>query len=260
MAIRPQAEIDEETNQSAFDEALNERAEEESVEESGRGLSLPEIEDTDFEIVEGEPEPEPTIELDTESNTLGRLVDLLENRQAPVPVVEAPKRAVAVPVDREALRKKFNEQLHETDDPFALVEESANALIGGQTAALSLEVQKLKKEVLKNDPINKMVLDKWGTEVETVIAGLQASQQNHPDAYSYAIRQVRDTHFDEILESQVTERVSAKTRPGKTATLGATPTTTKRKTKKVYASQRDKNEAKRYGLSLENYLVSQGKI
>jgi hypothetical protein len=263
--IRPQAEIDEETQQSAFSEAVAQKNDEDDITPQYKEeLSKPEEYD-DIEVIEGEPDPEvepDTGKSDSESNVLGRLVDLLEDRKAPVAVPEIRKRAVLPVVDREEVRKKFNDKLHETDDPFALVEESAQALMGGTLAQQSLEIQKLKKEALKSDPINKMVFDNWDGEVESAIADLPANQQIHPDAYEYAIKQVRDKHFMEILESKVDERISAKTRPGKTATLGATTPGggTKRKTKKVYASPRDKSEAKRYGLSLENYLMSQGKI
>jgi len=260
VAIRPQAEIDAETRQDTFDSAVAQKEDEAPIEV----VPVEEADYTDVEVIEGEaPEPEPEPDKsDSESNLLGKLVDLLDGRQ-PVPAAPViPKRAELPVIDREEVRKKFNDKLHETDDPFALVEESAQALVGGTLAQQSLEIQKLKKEVLKNDPINNMVLSNWENEVETVISGLPANQQVHPDAYEYAIKQVRDKHFMEILESKVDERVSAKTRPGKTPSLGANQTepTPKRKTKKVYASLRDKAEAKRYGLSLENYLLSQGKI
>ena len=67
----------------------------------------------------------------------------------------------------------------------------------------------------------------------------------------------------EILEAKVDERLSAKTHPGATPSLGSTRTATskpKKKTKTVYASARDKAEAKRYGVSLKDYLKGQGKL
>ena len=265
MPIRPQVDIDEELNQSAFSTALAEKEEEELKVEEDKKVPTVDFEEEEIEIIEGDPELEKEKEkpdkVDTESNMLGKLVDLLSEKKSPEPVKEIKQRAVVAPIDREELRKKYNEKLHETDDPFSLLEESAQALVGGATASLSSEVQKLKKEVLKNDPINKMVFDNWNDEIENAISDLPANQQNHPDAYNYALKQVRDSHFLEILEAKVDERLSAKTRPGKTATLGSTTAKPgKKPPKKVYASLRDKSEAKRYGLSLENYLRSRDKI
>lgn len=268
MGIRPQADIDEETRKSAFEDALSAREEEEASQESEKTFTVPESQDDEVEIVDGDP-PDPEEEAnksDTESNLLGRLVDALEKRETPRQDEPAPpQRAQAQPVDMEALRKKFNEKLHETDDPFSLVQESAEALVGGVLAQQSREIQTLKRDAMKADPINSMIFEKWGNEVETVIAGLPANQQNHPDAYQFAVTQVRDKHFMEILNAQVEERVSAKLKPGHTPGLGETSnaslsSTTKRKTRKVYASPQDKAEAKRYGLSVENYLRSRGKI
>ena len=190
----------------------------------------------------------------------------MEKRDTPVVKEEVPKRAVIQPPDKEAIKKKFNEEFYKTEDPFALVEESANALIGGTTAALSLEIQKLKKEVLKNDPINSMVFENWGNEVEKEIATLPAAQQAHPDAYEYALKKVRDNHFTEILEAKVEEKITkAKAKPGVTPTLGSSRSgvssgTRKKRKKTVYATARDKAEAKRYGVSLNDYLKGIGKL
>ena len=265
MGIKPYVEVEEESKQDAFEAALAIKEQEE--EDGGREITLPEITDEEVEVVVGEPpEEESENKSSQDENVLGRLVDLLEKRDTPVVKEEVPKRAVIQPVDKEAVKKKFNEEFYKSEDPFSLVEESANALIGGTTAALSLEIQKLKKEVLKNDPINSMVFENWENEVEKAIAELPPAQQAHPDAYDYALKKVRDNHFTEILEAKVEEKLTkAKAKPGATATLGSSRSGVssgpkKKRKKTVYATARDKAEAKRYGVSLNNYLKGIGKI
>lgn len=265
MALRPLSEIDAESNADAFDVALAQKAAQEEQEDSQ--VALPELSDIDeeVEVIEGEPEPDPEEDkVDGESNLLERLVGALESRPAPeAPKKEIPKRAELPQVDIAAVKKKFDEKLHEVDNPSELLDEYANAVIGNALAQQSREIQELKKDRLLVDPINKMVFDKWGDEIETVVATLPAQQQNHPDAYKYAVERVRNEHFTEILDAQVEARAITKTRPGATATLGqqqAAATSTKKKVRKVYASSTDRAEAKRHGISLENYLKGVGKL
>jgi len=266
MAIRPQAAIDAESSADAFDAALAAKAAEEDYEDGQ--VALPELLDPEeeVEVVEGEPEPEPEPDkVDGASDLLERLVGVLESRPAPEAAKpEVPKRAELPQVDLVEMKKKFNEKLHETDDPSALIDEYAQAILGNTLAAQSREIQELKKDRLQTDPINKLVFDKWGDEVETVVANLPVAQQNHPDAYKYAVERVRNDHFTEILDAQVEERTVAKTRPGATTSLGqqqvAATTSATRKTKKVYASPRDKAEAKRHGIALKDYLKGIGKL
>lgn len=265
MAIRPQAEIDAETGEDAFASALAEKDELEMQEEEQKEASVELSDDSEIEIVDDEPEPEPEEpKSDTGSDLLlGKLVDLLSSNQPQAPAHVAKQRAALPSVDREAIRKTFNEQLHETDDPYALVESAAQALVGRSLADQSLQIQALKKDALKADPINATVFENWGTEVEDTIADLPPGQQVHPDAYQYALEKVRNKHFQELLDMEANKRVAAKTRPGKTSSLGATrgsAVTPKKKVKKVYASEHDKRQANAYGLSLKDYLVSRGKI
>lgn len=271
MAIRRQSEIDEEARQTAFETAVAETVEEPEVEEEAQALAPSTQDDvTDDEIVfvderEVPEETEEAGKVDTTSNLLEKLTDAITSRPvAPTPEPAAPPARAALPtVNKEEVRKKFNEKLHETDDPFALVEESAQALVGGALAAQSQEIQELRKATLKVDPINSIIFEKWENEVETVISNLPAAQQVNPKAYDYALKEVRDRHFNEILDMKVDEKVAAKQRPGPTATINSTrgeSTATKRKVRKVAVSQRDRNEAKRYGMTLNGYLQARGKI
>ena len=70
MAIRPQAEIDEETRQQTFKDALEEKNREE--EEQDEPVVAPIVDEPeDIEVVEGEPEPEgepDKLETDNNSN------------------------------------------------------------------------------------------------------------------------------------------------------------------------------------------------
>lgn len=264
MPIRPQVEIDKESGIEAFESALSEQDLIETEEEQVVVESSEEVDDPEIEIVEGEvpKEEEPASKVDTESNLLERLVDVLgENKAKPVaPTVKA--RAELPTVDRAEIRKTFNEKLHETDDPYALFESTAQSLVGNELAKQNLEIQGLKKAVLKNDPVNAIVFENWDDEIENVISDLPAGQQNHPDAYQYAVEKIRNVHFLELVSLEADKKIAAKVRPGKTVTLGQTQgvTTAKKKPKKVYASQRDKQMAKSYGLSLKAYLQSQDKI
>jgi len=259
MAIRPLAEIDRETGSQAFEQALAEKDEHDDpvVQQESDGFE----DDSDIEIVEGEPEPEEKEDkVDPTSNLLGRLADLITERKAPEAPKERKARAPIVQGDITEIRKKFDAKLHEVDNPSELLDEYANALIGTALAHQNLEIQGLKKDKLKADPINAMVFEKWNDEIEDVIANLPANQQNHPDAYTYALKEVRNNHLEEIIEHKINERAAVKTTIGSNKNLGGSSgVSAAKKTKKVFATAHDRSEAKRYGLSLENYLKGIGK-
>jgi len=266
MGIKPFAEVAQESKEEVFESAVNETLQEEEQESPQIVEEGSVDDDAEIEVVVGEPpkeepkeEVKPTVSAETP--ILEKLVDLLSER--PKVETEKPKRAPIPVVNKEEVKKEFNSKLFDTDDPFALVEKSAEALVGSALAKQSLEIQKLKKEVLKNDPVNKIVFDKWEDEIERTISSLPPEQQVHPDAYDYAIRQVKDAHFDEILEAKIEEKLAAKSKPGKTMVMGETHITQPKaqsKKKIVYATSRDKAEARRFGISLEDYLRAKGRI
>lgn len=273
--MKPLSVERQESQSAAFDTALAERDEQEAMEEVGGTdvdpLVIEPVTD-DFDVVVGEPEPEPEeTKPDGTGEAISKLVDVLADRLAPAPVeIEVPARPGIEAVDVEAVKKEFNEKLHESEDPFSVAIGATEKVFGPTIARQAREIQELKKETLKSDPDKKFILENHGKEVEKVVAELPAAQQNHPDIYVYAVNQVMMSHMDDIVERRVNARleegkpkIAVTTRPGATNSLGGGGTgggSSKPKKKKYYASKTDEAMARKFGMSLKNYLVSQGKI
>lgn len=254
----------EESRQSAFDAALEEKdVAEAQQEDTPREYVLGEDNyDVDVQIGEPEPEPEPVAE-DTTS-VLNKLVDVLTANQ-PKPVEEKAKERPGIPTANiSEIQKEFNDKLHETEDPFTLAMSATEKVFGSQLAAQARVIQELKRDALKADPDKAFIMDNYKKDIEDIVAGLPAEQQNHPDVYVYAVNKVSTDHISELVEHKMKaelESRTTRTAPGSNNVLGATgPATPAKKRKKVYATKHDEAMARKHGLKLKDYLVSRGKI
>lgn len=232
----------------------------EEVEDDYDPLDDPDAEMELVDSLEEEEEAPVPVAAPTDPAVLS-ILETLANNQAAINAPRRKERQTVAPVDLVALKKEFNEKLHETDDPAALVEKYAASLLGPQMASQNLELQKLKKDTLKVNPQYKVVLEDYADEVEDVIASLPVGQQSHPDAYKYAADKVLTNRFVEIAgkinnDGTIKPRKPASTRPGKTRMVGGqgagqTASTRKRNVKYTNA---DLNGAKRYGMKVQDYV------
>lgn len=264
MPMKPYAQERAESGQATFSAALKAKEEEEDyVEEEVLEEPLEEPDDDDIEVYVSDEDEEPE---EKEPDSFERLADLLTQRQQPVvPVEEAvPERAPIPEADMAAIRKKFDDKLHEVDNPSELLDEYANALVGGALAKQNLEIQKLKKDALKADPDKRYILETYEKDVERVISSLPANQQTHPDAYDYAVNQVMLKKMPELKQHWIDEakpKKAASTRPGKTKTArGGGQGGTSNGKVRVRATKRDEAMARAYGMSVKAWLKRSGKI
>ena len=70
--------------------------------------------------------------------------------------------------------------------------------LAGQTTATTLATS---RSLAQQDPTNRMVMEKWGKEVEEVVRGLPPG----PDVFDRACKQVAMGHLSEIIQLQVKE-------------------------------------------------------
>lgn len=260
--MKPYSEEREESGRETFDNAI--RGQEENL---PTNFELPEPEETtsyeDVDIVvSDEPlEEDKSVKLDP----IDRLANLLAEQNAPKVVEKiAPARAVSQTADIAAIKKKFDEKLHEVARPSELLDEYAEAVFGNALASQNLEIQKLKLANMQVDPDKKFILDNYGVEVETIIAELPAVQQNNPNAYEYAINQVTLKNMDAVKAHWIEEAGSKKTvgtRPGKTQTVGGGgQRTTSSKRKTIRATKADEARARMYGMPVKAWLRKEGRI
>lgn len=257
MALKRQVEVDPFEGVMTREEPLEDEALiEEVVEDDYDPLDDP---DAELELVDSL-EPEQIAVAPVAAPTDPAVLSILQSLADAQVAQNAPKRlerAVPTKVDMVALKKEFNEKLHETDDPAALVERYAASMLGPQMASQNLELQKLKKDTLKINPQYKIVLEDYADEVEQVIAGLPATQQSHPDAYKYAADKILTERFVEVAAKvNGTPTKVVRTRPGKTKMAGgqgAGQNSTPRKKNLKYTSA-DTMGAKRYGMKVQDYV------
>lgn len=269
MAMKPFQAERSESGQTAFQKALAHQDDNDNYVEPDQ-VEDDDDEQTDPDNIEVYVSDEPEVEETEEKvDPMERLADLLERRDAPKPVKrEVPKRAELGTADMAALKKKFDEKLHEVDKPSDLLDEYAEALVGSRLAYSNLEIQKLKRETLKNDPDKSFILEEFGDDVETVIANLPANQQTHPDAYDYAVKQVMVERISDLRAHWLQEEKGPKpttTRLGKTKTVGGggqgtTGKASKPKKQVVRATKADEANARRYGMPVKQWLIKIGKI
>lgn len=188
--------------------------------------------------------------------------NLAEALKPAAPIIARKKRATPQVVDEKALREDFNRQLHETDDPYSLIHSMAQQLIAPSMASQSVEIQKLKKEMLKQDVKYSYVMEKYDDEIENFIADLQPQLQSHPDAYKFAADQVLINHFDDVVNyqsEQVDKKKIVSTRPGKTKTINNSqrasvkPETPTRK--RLRATAAEEAMARKFGISLKDAIL-----
>jgi hypothetical protein len=253
------------SHENAFERALEEKdSQEATTEAEDEGYSSELTEDIDFEVTVGEPEKEEAPKEPSTAEAISKLADALTAGQPKSDEITVKQRPGVEVVDVEAVRKEFNDKLHESEDPFTVAMGATEKVFGPQIAAQARVIQELKRDNMKTDPDKAYILNKYAKAVENVVAELPAGQQNHPDVYVYAVNKVMQENIDEVIEHKVEERLKAKTTrtaPGAVNTLGpglgATPP---RKKQKVYATKTDEAQARKHGLSLRNYLVGKGKI
>jgi len=213
-------------------------------------------------VLEGNEEPDPAPAAVQTDPAVLKILDTLAANQAPKVEAVVPQRAKAEVVDMAKMRADFNEKLHTTDDPASLVDEYAQQLIGPQLAQQNIRLQGIAKQGLMNTPKYKYVFDNFGTEIETVIAGLPANQQNHPDAYKFAADQVMITRFDDVVAGMASEAAPAKVtgaRLGRTNMVaGQSQAAPTRKKRQVKYTQYDVAMAKNYGVSIQDYMQRKG--
>lgn len=255
-----------ESGNDAFARAIDDADHEEELEDAVE-LPIAGIDPDDIDVVmedANEVVEEPKETEDKTDAVLNKLADALMANQ-PKPEKKTPKARPSIPqVNISEVQKEFNEKLHDSEDPFTVAMEATQKVFGSQIAAQARELQELKKEVLKKSDEHALVFDKYGAEIEDVVANLPANQQDHPDVYGYAVNKVTQEHMNDIVEARVKaelEKQAVTTRPGATATLGKTSGTTPTKRRRtVRATKTDEAMAARYGMKLKDYLIAQGKI
>lgn len=221
-------------------------------------------EDEDIDISFDAVDDTPVAKEPSTNEVLSKLAELIAGKTPAPATPEAPKRPGIPTVDLEAVRKTFNDQLHESEDPFTVAMQATQQVFGGQIAQQARVIQELKKEVLKNDPDKAYVFKTYNHEVETIVASLPADQQNHPDVYDYAVNQVMLKHIGDIVTRKAEEIIAgkapARVSPGAVRTVGQTNGAQPVKKRKVQATRTDEAMAQRYGMSLRDYLMTRGKI
>ena len=266
MAMKLYSEEREESGSATFSAAVADKLDDGS-EENFHIPAEEEVQVVDPENVDVYVSDEPeAVEEEEKVDPINRLADMLTTRLAPGEEKKVvPKRAAPQAVDMVKLKKDFDTKLHEVDDPSNLVDQYVEAKYGNTIMAQNLEIQKLKRDALVNDPDKKFIMDNYSDDVETMIAELPPAQQNHPDAYDYAINQVTLKNMSALRThwlEQETKKTPTRVKPGKNSVVGrgAGPSGTGTTKKRVRATKADEANARRYGMTVKQWLVKEGRL
>ena len=110
----------------------------------------------------------------------------------------------------EELKKKLSKNFY--DDPMTAVEETLKYFVQSEIAPAFKQTQDMlsktaistSRQLAVANPTNKMIMDKFGDEVEETVKKLPHT----PDVYEKACQQVGMNHFTDIVQFQVQEAMS----------------------------------------------------
>lgn len=127
----------------------------------------------------------------------------------------------------EQFKKRITKNFY--DDPAASIEEMIDYAIQSKIAPafqqthdmVSKTAMSTSKQVAASNPTNKLILDRFGDEVEAAVKSLSPG----PDVYDRACQQVGMSHFTDIVQAQVEEAVNGGSNEGSNAaSTGKKPT------------------------------------
>lgn len=194
----------------------------------------------------------------------------LAGQRGPAPAPE--KQAGESP---EQFRKRINEAIFASDDPYGLIAEIAKREVAPFIGQQGQGASQLAKKVMELDPEKGPTFKKYKKEIEEFVGQLPAEQRILPQVWEYAHTQVAARHIDDIqqekidqiLEKKLDERLrelgidpdkARAARPGVSyaETGGGAPQGRRRV---VRYTQADLEAADRKGLSIEDYMMTKGR-
>ena len=153
----------------------------------------------------------------------GQGVDVAQSLKALTESLAEVKRVQATPVpeptrqeDPEAWKKRIEELVMQ--DPARALEEYGEKMVrekiapafGQIVGQLTQTIVATSKMQAKADPLNAMVLEKWGKEVEDRVQEMVRSGVAGVDVYEKACKLVAANHLREVMEEQMKSAPSAK--------------------------------------------------
>lgn len=171
----------------------------------------------------------------------------------------------------EAFRKRMNESIFSSDDPYALIAEIAKREIAPIIGQTSHGAAALAKKIIEIDPEKGPTFKKYKKEVEEFVASLPPAQQALPQVWEFAHSQVLVKHSEEIATERAT-KIAEEMVDKRLKQLGLNPEklrdvsfsetggvakpspSTRRRVIKYTAA--DKAAADRKGLLIEDYMTT----
>ena len=205
--------------------------------------------------------------LEAISKGFKELGDVLKNNQT-----VQPQMPIQQPGESD---EEFAERLKEalfSEDPLPALKEAVQRFTQPALAQANYTAMELAKKVMVLDPEKGPIFKKYQSEIEDFIKTLPPNVQTNPGVYDYAYKEIYSRHIDEIVEERVKQKeqellqkLQQQQQPSKTSQkkgpyMVGEPTVSRRKTKKVYYTQAEKEEADRRGIPLEDYLRIKGRI
>ena len=171
----------------------------------------------------------------------------------------------------EEFAKRFDDELFKPGKALGLIQEAVFRTAGRPFNQLVGITTEQSKQLLKLDPNEGPVFNRFEKEIESMKRKLPMAEQNDPKVYQKLLTEVKQQHpelqqeqFEQAVQQKVQEALKEmginaeqpKAKPtytesgGVRAQGGGAPP----KTKRIYATERDKIEAARLGLDVKTYL------
>lgn len=110
----------------------------------------------------------------------------------------------------EDFNKRIVEELFDRDGGGAALQSAIERYTGKEKAQLLGIMSEQNKQLLELNPKTSPMFEKYGKEIEKKVKELPANQQLHPNAWKWALDQVKLAHADDIQQDSVDKLVQEK--------------------------------------------------